>query len=149
MSKSLQWLIGIGVVLVAAALVFSSVASIFLPRAGAFGMPMFGGPFGRTMPRLPFMPGFMFGAGRLGMRLPFMGLFGLATCLWPLLLIGLIMLAISLFSRRPAPLPAAPAQPVAPAAPAVAPSQTVCANCGQPLQAGWRHCPNCGTPVAS
>jgi zinc-ribbon domain len=155
MSKGLQWVIGIGVVLVVAALVFSSVAPFFLPRAAPSGAPLFSGPFTRVAPRFPFLPGFRFGPGRLGTRMPFLGLFGLAGCIWPLLLAGLIILAISLFSRRPAPLPVAPAPlvapaftPAQPAAPAAAPSQAVCANCGQPLQPGWRHCPNCGTPVA-
>jgi predicted lipid-binding transport protein (Tim44 family) len=88
----------------------------------------------------------MFG---LGGRMPFMGFFGLAGCIWPLLLAALIVLAISVFSRRPAPYLMPPPQAPMPPAPAEAPaSQAVCANCGQPLQPGWRHCPNCGAPVA-
>jgi hypothetical protein len=154
MSKGLQWVIGIGVVLVVAAVVFSSVAPFFLPRTAAGAAPLFIAPFGRVAPRLPFFPRFI-GPGRFGPRMPFFGFFGLAGCLWPLLLAGLIVLAISLFSRRPAPLPAAPVPPASTAVTApnaaasnAAPNQTVCTNCGQPLQPGWRHCPNCGTPVA-
>ena len=154
MSKGLQWVIGIGVVLVVAAVVFSSVAPFFLPRAAVSGAPLFIAPFTRVGPRFPLFPRF-FGPAPLGGRMPFFGFFGLAGCLWPLLLAGLIILAISLFSRRPAPLPVAPISSgaTAVAAPVAAPlggapSQAACANCGQPLQAGWRHCPNCGTPVA-
>ena len=144
MSKGLQWVIGIGVVLVVAALVFSSVAPLFLPRAGLTGAPQFSAPFSRVAPRFPFLPGFI-RPGLVVRRMPFFGFFGLAGCVWPLLLAGLIVLAISLFSRRPAPpvLTAAP-----PASPAAAASPLVCANCGQPLQPGWRHCANCGAPVA-
>jgi len=154
MSKGLQWVIGIGVVLVVAAVVFSSVAPFFLPRVAAGRAPLFVAPFSRVAPRPPLFWRFI-GPAPLGPRLPFFGFFGLAGCLWPLLLAGLIILAFSLFSHRPAPLPVAPIPPAAPAAtatavavPSAAPSQGVCANCGQPLQAGWRHCPNCGTPVA-
>jgi zinc-ribbon domain len=149
MSKGLQWVIGIGVVLVVAALVFSNVAPFFLPRAAASGAPLFVAPFSQVAPRFPFFWRFV-GPGRVGPRLPFMGFFGLAGCLWPLLLAGLIILAFSLFSHRPAPLPVAPTPPAATAVavPSAAPGQAACANCGQPLQPGWRHCPNCGTPVA-
>jgi hypothetical protein len=152
MSKTLQWVIGIGVLLVVVAVVFSSVASIFLARAGLAGAAPFIGP-GRVFgPRLPFMPGYLFGYGRLGARLPLLGLFGLARCLWPLLLAGLIVWAISQFTRRPAALPPVPAAaspdaPAVSAVPAVMANPAACSHCGQPLQAGWRHCPNCGTAV--
>jgi hypothetical protein len=145
MSKGLQWVIGIGVVLVVVAVVFSSVAPFFLPRAAVSGAPQFTVPNRIFGPRLPFLPGFLFRPGRLGPRMPFFSLFGLAGCIWPLLLAGLIVLAMLALTRRPvAPPPVA--QPAAPPAPV---SQAVCSNCGQPLQPGWRHCPNCGTAVGS
>jgi hypothetical protein len=150
MSKGLQWVIGIGVVLVVVAMIFSSLAPFLLPRLGLAAAPQLTGPMGMFGRDMPFRPGFMFGQGRIGGRLPFMGLFGLAGCIWPLLLAGLIVYAITLFGRRPAPYVAQPplaAAPPMPAPPAPV-SQAVCANCGQPLQPGWRHCPNCGTPAA-
>ncbi len=156
MSKSLQWVIGIGVVLLVAAVILADLAPYVLPRLGLAVAPQFGSPEGIYGRHMPFQPGFMFG---LGGRMPFMGFFGLARCVWPLLLAGLIVLAISVFGRRPGPYAAQPplaaAMPVTPPAqapmaqpPLAAISQTVCPNCGQPLQAVWRHCPNCGTPVA-
>ena len=150
MSKGLQWLIGIGVVLVVAAVIAAGLAPYVLPRLGLAAAPQFVGPMGMYGQHMPFRPGFMFG---LGGRMPFMGFFGLAGCIGPLLLAGLIVWAITLLGRRPAPyapqMPMAPAAPAAPPVPAQVPAaQAVCANCGQPLQAGWRHCPNCGTPVA-
>ena len=154
MSKGLQWVIGIGVVLVVGVVILAGLAPYVLPRFGLaaappFAAPRFAGPLGIYGRHIPFRPGFPFGFGG---RMPFLGFFGLARCIWPLLLAGLIVLAISLLSRRPAPYPYAPPMaqaPMAQAPMATAPaSQMVCANCGQPLQAGWRHCPNCGTPVA-
>ena len=153
MSKGLQWVIGIGVVLVVAAVIMAGLAPFVLPRLGLAMAPQFTGPMGMYGQHMPFRPGFMFG---MGGRMPFRGFFGLAGCIWPLLLAALIVLAISALSRRPAPYAAQPPMaqaPVVPAMPATPPaqapvSQAACGNCGQPLQAGWRHCPNCGTPVA-
>jgi hypothetical protein len=73
MSKGLQWLIGICVVLVVAAMVFSIIAPFFLPRLGLAvvgGDPRFGGEFGFGG------PGHMFsGRGMMGgLRMPFLGL---------------------------------------------------------------------------
>src|SRR5262245_60696197 len=150
MSKALQWLIGIGVVLIVVAVIAAGVAPYVL--RGLAVAPRFVRPMGLFGRHMPFHPGVPF---VMGGRMPFMGFFGLTQCLWPLLLVGLMVLAISLLSRRPTQYAAQPpvgaAMPAAPQAPApaVAPaSQAVCSNCGQPLQAGWRHCPNCGTPVA-
>ncbi len=147
MSKALQWVIGLGVVLMVVAVVFSSAAPYFLPRTMMSRAPLAGEPARVFGPRLPFLPGFLFGPGQLGLRFPFLRLFGLTACVWPLLIVGLIVLGLSLLTRRPAPPPMM--MPPAPPAPAAPVSQTVCAQCGQPLQAGWRHCPNCGTPVAA
>jgi zinc-ribbon domain len=143
MSKGLQWVIGIGVVLVVAAVIFSRVAPLFLPRAAVARAPLITGPGRLFGPGIPFLPGFLFGRGRFGPRMPFFSLFGLAACAWPLLLVGLIVFGISLLTRRPAPLASLPAGPVPPAPV----SQAVCSQCGQPLQPGWRHCPNCGKAV--
>jgi hypothetical protein len=149
MSKGLQWVIGIGVVLVVGAVVFSSMAPFLLPRAAA-GAPRFTVPNRIFGPRLPFVPGFPFRFGLFGRRMPFFSLFGLAGCIGPLLLAGLIVLAISALSRRPVSVPPQAPPPAAqPAAPPAVVSQAVCSNCGQPLQPGWRHCPNCGTAVGS
>lgn len=145
MSKALQWVIGIGVVLMVAAFVFSSVAPFFLPRVGLVRAPITAAPNGRFAPTMPFGPGFMFGLGRAGLRPPFFGLFGVLACVWPLLLIGLVVWGISALTQRPAPMRAAP--PAIPMPPAPV-SQAACSNCGQPLQADWRHCPNCGQAVA-
>ena len=136
-------------------MILAGLAPYVLPRLGLVAAHQFAGPMSIYGRHMPFRPGFMFG---MGGRMPFMGFFRLAGCVWPLLLAGLIVLAISLLSRRPASYPYAAQPLVAPAMPATPPtqapgaqapiSQTVCANCGQPLQASWRHCPNCGTPVA-
>ena len=142
MSKGLQWIIGIGVVLMVAAVIFSSVAPLFLPRLAVARAPLVTGPG-----RLPFLPGFAFGPGRFDGRRPFFGFFGLAACAWPLLLIGLIVIGISLLTRRPAPLIVPMASAPLPPAPPAPVNPALCSQCGQPLQSGWRHCPNCGKPV--
>src|SRR5260221_50535 len=116
MSKALQWVIGIGVVLVVAALVFSAVAPLFLHRLAASGVPVFGVPFTRMEPRFPFIPGFG-RPGWFGGRMPFFGFLGLGGCIWPLLLAGLIFLAILLISRRPAAPPIPAMAPLVPGTP--------------------------------
>jgi hypothetical protein len=137
MSKGLQWVIGIGVVLVVAAMIFSTVAPLFLPRAAVAGYPMM------SLPGHIMGPGRVFGIGGLGMRAPFFGLFGLAMLAWPLLFVGLIVWGIIALTRqRPTAPPSAPLPP----APV---SQAACSQCGQPLQPGWRHCPNCGKAVGA
>jgi len=145
MSRVLQWLIGICFVLVTAALVFTLVAPFVIPRVGLAvpGMgPRIGGGFGI------YGPGHMFG-GRMmgGFGLPFLGL---ARFIIPLLIvIGVILLIVALFTRRsPAPaaaMPAPAASMPAPAAPM--PATTPCAHCGQPLEPGWKACPYCGEKI--
>ena len=142
MSRALQWLIGICFVLVTAAIIFSLVAPFVLPRVGlalAGNGPQIGRGFGF------YGPGYMFG-GRMmgGLRLPFMGL---GMLIGPLIIVGLIVLVVALFTRR-SPAPAAPAQAAAMPAPAApAPATTPCAHCGQPLEAGWKACPYCGEKI--
>jgi hypothetical protein len=151
MSKALQWIIGIGVVLVVMALVFSFVAPFIFARFGYAAMganPQFGD--GRAFGN--WGPGHMFGGrgmmgGFRGFGLPFMG-FGML--LGPLALIGLVVLIVALLTRRnPAPVAAAAVAPApAPAAPAAPVSATTpCAHCGQPLEAGWKACPYCGEKI--
>ena len=132
MSKGLQWVIGICLVLLVAAMVFSAVAPLFLPQvavnapANMPGSRSFG--FGG--------PGHMFGGRGMmggGFGFPFMrlGLF-----VGPLLVIGLLVLGAVWLSRKRSALMTPP-----PAA------TTPCAHCGQPLQAGWKACPYCGEKV--
>ncbi len=145
MSRFLQWLIGICLVLVTAAIVFSLVAPFVISRAGLVAPGMgsrIGGGFGF------FGPGHMFG-GRMmgGFGMPFLGL---GMFIVPvLIIIGVIALIAALFTRRsPAPAAAMPmpaASMPAPAAPA--PATTPCAHCGQPLEAGWKACPYCGEKI--
>lgn len=146
MSRALQWVIGIGVVLMVAAFLVAMIAPLFLARMGVAGYPM----MSRPGPMFMFGPGPMFGVR--GVNTPFFwlfGLFGVARLLWPLLIFGLVVWAlVTLMRPRPqtpyvASAPMAPAPPTPPAPV----SQAVCANCGQPLQPGWRHCPSCGTAI--
>jgi hypothetical protein len=162
MSKGLQWVIGICVVLLTLSLVFSTVAPFFLPRmavtiTGAapslnqnqprgFSFrgpgPMFSGP-GRMFGGRSMMGGFGF---------PFLG--GGLYLGVVILLVGLVLLGAMWFSRRhrapvveaPAMAPAAAAAPASTGVPAPA-ATTPCAHCGQPLQAEWKVCPYCGEKV--
>ena len=132
MSKALQWVIGIGVVLIVAAIIFSTVWPFFAPRlgwTGNFGYGMMG-------------PGHMFGGRGMmgGFGMPF---FGIGMFLWPLLFIGLIVLGVVWLVRSVA----RPAVPQAPAAPQPPAPTAACAHCGKPLQAGWMACPYCGEKV--
>jgi hypothetical protein len=144
MSKGLQWLIGIGVVLVVAAMLFSIVAPFVLPRVG-LAMPGIGPGFGGGREFGFWGPGHMFGGRGMmgGLRLPFLCL----RIIGPLAAIGLIVLAVALLMRKsPAPVAAAPIQaPAAPVAPA--PATSPCVHCGQPLEAGWKACPYCGEKI--
>jgi hypothetical protein len=102
---------------------------------GQYPMMPFGNYGGRGMPmhRMGF-----------GWGMPFAGLFG---CLFGLVILGLLIWGIVWLVRRgrkPAVV-AAPVAPVVEAAP-VAPAVAVhpCSKCGEPVQEGWKHCPNCG-----
>ncbi len=127
MSKGLQWTIGISLVLIVIAMIFSAILPFFAPRLGLandYGYGMMG-------------PGHMFGGGPMmfgGFGMPFFGFF---MWLVPLLFIGLVVLGIIWLVRAvSAPNTAQP--PIA----AVA-----CSHCGKPLQAGWVACPHCGEKV--
>ncbi len=147
MSKALQWIIGICFVVVAVAIIASLVAPLVF---GGFGVAA-----GRGIQRFGdgrmfgfWGPGHMFMFGGRGMMGNFgMPFFGLGMLIGPLVIIGLVVLAVVLLTRR-SPAPAAQAAaPVAPAAIAPAPATTPCAHCGQPLEAGWKACPYCGEKV--
>ncbi len=137
MSKALQWILGLCAVLLVAALVFSVVAPYFLPARAvtAYGGMM--GPEHWGMMGRGLNPGHMLGG--FGVRAPFFGLAGLGMLAVPLLLIGLVVLGLAALLRRNPPA----AAPLPPAPVATVP----CAHCGQPLQPGWKACPNCGEKV--
>lgn len=124
MSKTLQWILGISILLVNAAVVFSLVGLFFAPQLGwnnAYG-PMTMGP--------GHMDG---GRGMMGFGFPLMGI---GMFWFPLLFVGLIVLGVVWLVRTVTPGAAQP-----PAATAT------CAHCGRPLQAGWKACPYCGEKV--
>ena len=121
MSKSLQWIIGLGVVVVVAAVVFATLWPLFAAGAGWTGTGMMG-------------PGHMMDGGGMmgGWGMPF---FGMGMMLWPLLIVGLAVLgAVWLVQNLKSPV----------APPGVG---QACAHCGKPLQPGWKACPACGEKV--
>ena len=119
MNKALQWTIGIGVILIVASIIFSTVYPFFAPNAGwDYGYGMMGGRH-------------MWGGGMMGG----FGFMGITMLLWPLLFIGLIVLGVVWLVR-------AVTQPSA----SVLPTAT-CAHCGKPIQAGWKACPYCGEKI--
>jgi len=119
MSKTLQWIIGIAVVLIVASVIFSTVMPFFFPRTGGYGM---------------MGPGMMGGFG-----MPFFGLGMITMLLWPVLIIGLIVLGV-VWLVRSMGTPAAPQPPAA---------TIYCSHCGKPLQPGWKACPYCGEKVGA
>lgn len=125
MSKGLQWILGVSAVLIALAVIASIVLPFFFPRTGWGGWQGMMGP------------NHMFGGGPMMGGFGTMGLFGLGMLAVPLVFVGLLVLGVVWLVRNAA-LPAAPQAPVASA---------VCANCGKPLQAGWKACPYCGEKV--
>ena len=122
MSKTLQWVIGVSVILIMATVVLSTLWPLFAPNIGWAGYGMMG-------------PGHMYGGGNMmgGFWMPF---FGILMLLGPLLFVGLIMLGGVWLVRNMGTL-------FTPQPPAAA----VCANCGKPLQAGWKVCPYCGEKI--
>lgn len=116
MSKTLQRIIGIAVVLIVTSVIFSTIMPFFMPRTGGYGPGMMGG---------------------YGMGMPFFGFGMIAMLLWPVLVIGLIVLG-AVWLVRNIGTPAAPQPPAA---------AMNCAHCGKPLQPGWKACPYCGEKV--
>lgn len=113
-----KWILGIVVVLV---VLFALGIGARLLMAGTF--PNMRGDFGGF--RHPMMGMHAFS--------PFGGGFMPLGWLFPLLLIGLLAYGAYWLGRRNSPA----------SQPPVLPTPT-CAHCGQPLQKGWNHCPNCG-----
>jgi hypothetical protein len=115
---------------------------------------------------VPLFLRFMFGFNRFGMMggrgfRPMMGYRGFGFMhfggfLIPLLVLGLVVVAVVWFMRRNSRLhaasPAAPAGFVSsvpvdsavPAVPAEPVSTSPCPHCGNPVQPGWVACPHCG-----
>jgi hypothetical protein len=166
MRKVWKWVIGIVVVLVVVAAVvggafllrnhFANVAyATRLNRPGVQvpgddyrqrlhgpfpGMRPYGndgwGGYGMHM-RGPGMMGF-------GWMFPLGGLIGglFSLGLLALVVLGIVWLVSRL--RRPMPV-ATPVTPVEPVAPATSMAAVhPCPRCGEPVQEGWKHCPNCG-----
>jgi hypothetical protein len=110
MNKTLQWTLGICAVIITLAVAASLIVPIFNPnwgwRSGVMG------------------PGMMYGGGMMGFGWPLMGL---GMLIWPLLLIGLVVLGVVAAVNLARPRAAA-----------------VCPHCGQVVQAGWKACPHCG-----
>ena len=126
MSKGLQWILGISAALIVLAVIAATVLPFFFPRTGWGGWQGMMGP------------NHMFGGGPMMGGFGTMGLFGLGMLGVPLLFVGLLVLGVVWLVKSVA-TPAAP-QPLAAGA--------FCANCGKPLQAGWKACPYCGEKVA-
>lgn len=117
MSKSLQWIVGISVIVILVASLFSTIMPFFLPRTGGFGMM---NPHGMT-----------------GFGMPMFGLGMVAMLVGPLLTLGLIVFgALWLFRQLGAA--------TAPSTPA---PTSVCSHCGKPLQSNWKACPHCGEKI--
>jgi len=158
MKKVWKWIIGIVIVLLVVAVLvggaflmrsrFNEVRAVQLSRP-AQQAPGFGKtPFGDEGQGRPGWPGMMPYGGRgyhmrgpgmmgFGGGMPFAGVFGGLICLGFLTLVVLGIIWLVRGRRSPMPVEAAV---VTPAAVAVHP----CKKCGQPVQEGWNHCPNCG-----
>jgi len=119
MNKGLQWTIGISVILIVLAMVFSTIAPYIFPNAlGGYGYGMMGGNG----------HGMMGGYGGFGF-MPFGGFMFLG----PILFLGLIVLGVVWLVRA-----LTPAQTAA---------TTLCTHCGKMLQPNWKACPYCGEKV--
>jgi hypothetical protein len=131
MGKTLQWVIGLGLVLIVAAVVVAAVwmlgahwlgwsSGYSLMSAGQSHMPMMGqtGTYG------------MMG----GFGMPFMGL---GMLLGPLVLVGPSVLGVVWLMRK-VKAASSPHPPLVPA---------TCAHCGKPVEAGWIVCPRCGEKI--
>jgi hypothetical protein len=126
MSKPLQWIIGLGVVVVVATVVVSTLWPLFAAGAGWTGTGMMG-------------PGHMMSGGANAMGGFGMPFFGLGMMLWPLLIVGLVVLGTVWLIHNFKPTVAPPAQPAS--------VSQACTHCGNPIQPSWKACPACGEKV--
>ena len=173
MRKVWKWVIGIVVVLVVVAalvggafLLRNHFATVFnISRLNQTGQQVPGNgrlPFGNNgngQPRGPGFPGMMpygnygwdghgmnmrgYGMMGFGRRSLFGGIIGSLFSLGFLALIVLGVIWLVRILRKPAVVVAPVATPVEPVAP-VAATVHPCPKCGEPVQEGWKHCPNCG-----
>jgi hypothetical protein len=172
MRKVWKWIIGIVVVLVIAAalvggafLMRNHFANVFyaarpnqpgqqVPGNGKLpfgnkGEGQRGGPWGYPG-MMPFggdgWGGYgrhMRGFGMMGFgMMPFAGIIGglFSLGLLTLLVLGIIWLVRSMRKPAAAAVPAATVSGVGTVAAAV----HACSRCGEPVEEGWKHCPNCG-----
>lgn len=117
MSKPLQWIIGLALVVILITTLFSTVMPFIFPRAGGYGL--------------------MHSPGMGGWGMPIFGL-GMAA-MWggPLLTLGLVVFGgLWLFQKL-----GASGKPPTPT------TTSVCSHCGQPLQPNWKACPQCGEKI--
>lgn len=130
MSRTWQWFIGLAIILIVAATLFSALWPLFTPRSNWSSYGMMG-------------PGHMYGGGTMmgGFGMPFLGLMMGGVFLGPVLVIGLIVLGVVWLARRGGTGTPTTLQPPAP-------TGISCAHCGQTLQPGWKACPHCGEKVA-
>lgn len=168
MKKVWKWVIGVVIVLVVvAALVggafllrshFANVVSI--AKSTQHGLQVPGFDHGQRFPGMRQFGGDgwrgygMRGPGMMGFgrRSMFGGLIGGLFCLGFLALIGLGIYWLVKRLRKPAAASASVATFAAPVAAETSPvaSETTiaevhpCTKCGEPVQDGWKHCPNCG-----
>jgi hypothetical protein len=161
MNKVWKWIIGIVIALVVvAALVggafllrsqFNEVRNVQLARPVQQAPGTGNTPFNENGEGQRGWPGMMPYGGRgyhmrgpgmmgFGGRMPFAGIVGGLFCLGFLALVvfGIVWLVSG--RRNPKPVEAAVVAAPAPVAVTVHP----CKKCGQPVQEGWNHCPNCG-----
>jgi hypothetical protein len=167
MRKVWKWVIGIVVALVVIAAIVGGAFLLharlgnmaYIARSNRPQVQVPGNrqiPYGNRGEGQPFLPnqrpGMMpFGRGGWGMRGPgMMGfgwrfpLAGLIGCLLGLGILALVVLGIIWLVRRQrkSAMAAAPIEPVVESAPV--PATHPCSRCGEPVQEGWKHCPNCG-----
>jgi hypothetical protein len=152
MSRGLQWLIGICVVVMTLGVIFGSVAPVFMPRM-AVTVSGAAPSQGQTLPWFALrgpgygfgMPYPMMGRGIRGFGFPFLG--GGLYLGFVIVIIGVVILGAVWLSRPRQKLVAEAPAAAAAAAPVAASAAAVCAHCGQPMQAGWTFCPACGQKV--
>lgn len=161
MKNGWKWILAVAAILLVAAGLFG-MGFLFVHRTQMMatipqsGVPypqmghgsMHGGfPGGMVYPRNGSMPmmGGMRGFGRGGGHFSGGMFFGMFGRLIPLALLLLLLYgAYWLGKRHNAPV----AVPVTPAVPAAVPTDHPCPSCGNPVQEGWNHCPNCGEKQA-